>query len=262
MWLLATRGRPKLAQEAVDNFVQHGLSDHLPVVVYVDGDSYPDLKVPESWRVIEHPERRRIGPPMNDMARLFPNERTYGWLADDLRVVTPDAFDRLEAAAFPQYLAYTNDLCYASVHHEDELETGYNISGALCWGGELVRRVGWWAPPFVEQAMVDVIWCRIVSARDPGLHRYLKDVIVEHRNWRTGRRERDEVDEVPVLKPKNSPHWVDGWDIYPDHMKRDIEVAENWFHSDAFQAAVKRAHCDPHKKKVGPTRFDETVEER
>lgn len=62
----------------------------------------------------------------------------------------------------------------------------------MCWGGELVRTVGWWALPGVKQAGIDTAWTAIVQPL--GLARYTPQVICEHMNYRTGKRPLDETD--------------------------------------------------------------------
>jgi hypothetical protein len=52
--------------------------------------------------------------------------------------------------------------------------------------------VGWWALPGVRQAGIDTAWTDI--CRPLGLFEYLHDVVVEHKNWRTGKRPYDEGD--------------------------------------------------------------------
>lgn len=229
MWLLQSRNRRDQCQAAIDSFVKCGLDG--TVVVYLDGCRYdPPLQLPESWRLIQEDQHLRLSVPMNRMLGEYPDEPFYGWLADDLRALDDGCFRLLEERADVNYLAYSND-GWMSHTHRQKLCSGETLAGALCWGGDLVRRVGWWAPPMVQQAMVDVIWNKIITAQSPGLHRYAPDIIVEHWNWRTGKRARDEVDEVDAK-----------YVSFPAHMQRDIKLAKQWLAGRGFTEAVKNAY--------------------
>jgi hypothetical protein len=100
-----------------------------------------------------------------------------------------------------------------------ELQIGDNLSSGLCWGGTLVRYAGWWSLPGLVQAGIDTAWTALISAA--GFARYTPQVIVEHKNWRTGKRPVDEVDDW-------SRNGV-------DYIKRDIEFRDRWVASDDYR---------------------------
>jgi hypothetical protein len=155
----------------------------------------------------------------------YPDATHYGWLADDTRPRTRNWDTQLEAAAGEWGLAYARDLWFSeSPIERNGLEVGNNLSSGLCWGGELVRTVGWWATPGLRQAGIDMAWLDIV--RPLGLHRYRHDIVVEHLNWRTGKREKDAGDD-----------WSRGDDNYVD---RDLAAKNEWAWSTDFRLLLKR----------------------
>ncbi len=224
IWLLSTRRRPEACQQVLNACYETGMTS--PGVVYVDEDdgSYDKLSLPDNWTVHREPEWLSLQGSMQWAYRTYPQASQYGWLADDTFPRTP-GWDRLiEQATGGWNLAYCRDLWFSETPGEaDQLEAGNNLSSGLCFGGDLVRAVGWWALPGVIQAGVDTAWCDIV--RPLGLHRYLPDVTVEHANWRTQKRVYDETDRWERA----------GFGDYIDH---DFGVKDAWFRSADFRNLI------------------------
>lgn len=203
-------------------------------VVYVDEtvDQYEGLRLPSNWTMHLEPVWGSIGASMRWCFAKYPRASRYGWLADDT-VPRTDGWDAsLERAAGRWGLACARD-GYLS---EDPnwrafLESGEDLSAGLCWGGDLVRAVGWWAPPWLTQAGIDTTWTALTSPL--GLGTYVEDVTVEHKNWRTGKRHRDAGDE-----------WDRGDDPY---VARDLGAYEHWRAAEDYLAALEdlRAACSP-----------------
>lgn len=196
-------------------------------VVYVDEtvDEYKKLKLPRNWQAHYEPVWGSLQASMQWCFRRFPVAANYGWLADDTRPRTRGWDRLLEAEAGNWRLAYARDLWYSEDPIErDRLERGLNLSAGLCWGGDLVRTVGWWALPGVVQAGIDTAWCDIVWPL--GLHRYVHDVTVEHLNWRTGKRPYDPGDD-----------WVrDG----VDYVSGDLRAKDDWQGSVVYRETLAR----------------------
>lgn len=203
-----------------------------PGVVYVDEtvDEYRHIRLPKNWTIHYEPEWGSLQASLQWCFNKYPDATHYGWLADDVRPRT-DRWDKtLEAVAGDWCLSYARDLWLSENPHTlSELEQGCNLSSGLCWGGDLVRTVGWWALPGVRQAFIDVAWCRIIETF--GLQRYTHDVVVEHLNYRTGKRERDPVDD-----------WSRDGD---DYIKRDIDEGYRWLASDAYFQVLRRLSVTP-----------------
>ena len=198
-----------------------------PGVVYVDEtvDEYRNLRLPKNWRIHYEPKWGSLQASMQWAYRQFPEATRYGWLADDTVPETRGWDVRLEAAAGDYGFAQAHDNWRSlSGTAEDLFVKGLDMSAGLCWGGGLVRAVGWWALPGVRQAGIDTAWCDIIHPL--GCCTYLRDVVVEHRNWRTKKRPFDTVDE-----------WVrDG----VDYISADITVKDEWARSGEPLRAVER----------------------
>ena len=197
-----------------------------PGVVYVDEDdgSYDRLRLPRNWSIHREPRWLSLQGSMQWCYQRFPDATQYGWLADDTRPRTRGWDKQLEAAAGEWRLAYANDLWYSlNPGEREQLERGHNLSSGLCWGGELVRAVGWWALPGVIQAGIDTAWTDLV--RPLGLHCYRHDIVVEHLNWRTKKRPYDDTDlwERPDAG---------------DYIDKDLVAKDRWFRSVEYRNLI------------------------
>lgn len=223
VWLLSTRGRPKDCQAVLDACAATGMTSR--GVVYVDEtvDAYKGLRLPQNWVLHSEPEWGSLQASMQWVFNAFADAENYGWLADDTYPRT-EGWDRvLEAAAGEFGFAHARDL-WLSEQHRPVLERGGDMSSGLCWGGELVRTVGWWALPGVRQAGIDTAWCAIIEPLR--LCTYVHDVVVEHKNYRTGKRQRDRVDS-----------WTRAG---VDYVQRDIDTRNAWVASPDFAATLGR----------------------
>lgn len=193
VWVLVTRERPREAAACLHGWQEAGGSS--PGIVIVDGDEHPDywnLPVPPGWTLFRHNRRRGLSAGLRDLLEAFPLASSYGWLSDDNYPVTFEFDRRLEEAAGEWCLSYAHDGGYLSDVNPHAPASGRVLTAGLCWGGELVRTVGWLAFPGSYQAGTDVAWTELV--RPLCLHRYLHATIVEHRHWRAGKRLQDELD--------------------------------------------------------------------
>ena len=208
-WLLPTRGRPGLCQDALDACEAAKMTS--PGIVYVDGrvDDYPNLRLPANWeKVVGDLD---LQPIKNWFLERYPDASFYGLVLDDLLPRTEEFDRKMEHEAGDWYLIDTYDMWLAN----DPSTAAEGLCGAFGWGGELVRTVGWWGFPGVRQAGNDNAWCEIlIHNMDPPMKRTLLDVTIEHRNWRTGKRPKDATDG-----------WVRDGEAY---IERDFKVFEKW----------------------------------
>lgn len=203
-----------------------------PGVVYVDETvkDYQDIRLPANWTIHYEPEWGSLQASMSWCFQQYPEATHYGWLADDVRPRSMGWDASLEAMAGEWCLSYARDLWLSeNPSRLAELEDGTNLSSGLCWGGELVRTVGWWALPGVRQAFIDVAWCRIIEPLS--LQRYAGHVTVEHLNYRTGKRPMDAVDE-----------WSRAGDNY---IERDIDIGYGWLASPEYAEVLRRLKAAP-----------------
>ena len=212
IWLLSTKGRPYQCQQVLDACERTGMTSE--GIVWVDGDSYPDLRLPGNWSKREV-EWGGLRPGMQWVFENYPDASQYGWLADDMTPTSNGWDTALEERAGDWRLSYAFDGWLATAPIAlFMLERGLDMGGAPCWGGELVREVGWWAPPKMKQGGIDFVWTTLL--RDLDLHYYDEEVRVLHRHWRNSARVKDATDVLP-------------------HVEHDVELAKKYVQSKDFK---------------------------
>ena len=224
MWLMTTKGRPQAARKAIQQCWDTGMRQ--PAVMYVDGDPAGyDFTLPDNWTRYEG--NGNLAGSKRYLFETYPHERIYGWLADDNWPETPDWSYIVEDRAYPWYLIHCQDK-WMSEHRTQwyALRETTNLGAGTCWGGELVRAVGWWSPPNITQASIDWAWTSLVGKTPLGV--YLHNVIVRHDNWRTGRRAQDSND-TSIIAETMTPF-----------VRKDIDTIRNWIGSDDFQQTRER----------------------
>lgn len=174
MWIVPsvlTRARlePLMAASAATSMTS-GVVCLVDIRARLDG-----LRAPPDWTLV--PALGDMGPaetvrvaaaaaPPGGTARgLLPADhlpRTRGW-------------DRaLTVAAGDWNIAYCNDLVFGG---RDPVNGADRITGAVCFGGELVREMGAIVPDGMTLADARIAWARLGTML--GLLRYLPDVVVE-----------------------------------------------------------------------------------
>ena len=204
-----------------------------PGVVYVDGENhtqYDGIELPVNWKMVKWVDVGGIGNlagSKNYIFENYPDERVYGWIADDNIPITPGWCEMVEDAACPWNLVHCKDeFISLSSSGRDALKETRNLGGGICWGGELIRCVGWWAPPGIIQASIDWAWTSLLGCTGIGIYR--EDITVLHNNWRTGRREKDANDDTIIDGKK------------PPHVLKDISRVAGWRKSDDFKQTRER----------------------
>lgn len=225
IWLLATRGRPHLAQAVLDACEETGMTRRALLWVDETVEQYQDMRLPKNWKIKYWKRWGGIAAAMNWVFKNYPNATQYGWLADDSFprtegwdvVIEKSAGDWKLASGLDHYVSDNRQ--YMSM-----LRRGEDFGAPMCWGGELVRAVGWWALPGVKQAGIDTAWAAIVAPL--GLHAYDPSVVCEHMNYRTGKRPKDETDD-----------WTkDG----VNYIQNDIDERNRWVASDDYKQTIFR----------------------
>ncbi len=177
MFILPTYRRPQRCQEMLDSICLAVPTS--PGMVIVDGgdpEEYRDLRLPPGWTV--HVSTRNLG--FLGRLRWFferhPDLEWYGLLQDDLVIRTAGWDVELRNAAGRTGFASCNDLS----------PTGDGrMAGAQVFGGDLLRALGWWAPPGLHHTYCDNVWEHI--GRTLGNWKTLKTVITEHRHAFNGK---------------------------------------------------------------------------
>lgn len=225
IWLLSTRGRPHLAQAVLDACERTRMTSKGILWVDETVDQYQNMRLPQNWTIKFWKRWGGISTAMNWVFRNYPNASQYGWLADDTFPRTGGWDKLIEGSAGEWKIASGQDL-YVSVNPQymSMLRRGEDFGAPMCFGGELVRTVGWWALPGVKQAGIDTAWVAIVAPL--GLHSYNQNVLCEHQNYRTGKRPMDETDS-----------WVRNGVNY---IQADIDFRNNWILTQDYRDTLNR----------------------
>lgn len=181
MWFCPTYKRPERLLELADSWEKYQPGKKLVVRVWEDdprGPDYAKQPWPESWEFYTSPAEN-FTPALNEFFKKYPDEPHYGFIADDVQLTTEGALDYLEALADPFFIAYPNDTI-----QRDRLPTHY------CIGGDLVRMMGWFSPPFLQHGYTDQVW-KLLGASS-GLLRYAPQVVFYHKHFLVDRAEYDE----------------------------------------------------------------------
>lgn len=237
MWVLPTLGRPERCQEALNSIIDAGTST--PGIVIVNGDSdprYRSLRLPAGWKVHYFPENIGFLGALNWAFKTFIQEPWYGLLNDDCIVRTFEWDAKLVEAAGNHNFANSNDGW--------QTESG-RMHGAIVFGGDLLRAMGWWCPPGLWHCFADDCWEKLGTIFKN--RRYLPEVLVEHKHvWAVGAPE-DETHRLGYAKlDEDRIVWqafIDGTDFI-DTAKRvgkELDIALSFTDTSKFVVAI----CTP-----------------
>ncbi len=177
MWFLPTFGRPERCQATLDSIAAAGPSHG---AVIVDGDhSYGELRLPPRWRQYRLDDNQGLCGVLNYALQRWDNLAWYGFLTDDSIVRTPGWSEALVKAAGPAGFANSGDGWQAQ----------RRMHGAIAFGGDLLRALGWWAPPGLTHSYCDDAWERLARALDNWVH--VPQVLVEHQHPGNSKAEAD-----------------------------------------------------------------------
>ncbi len=180
MWIVPSYRRPKSLARLIE--VCKRTAPEVKMVVRLhEGDpfekEYAALNYPENWEVVTGPQQRASGA-LQHIFRLFPNEKSYGFIADDIITNTKNWDKLLERKAGEWCLAYPDD----GVH-------GKALCTHFCIGGKLVRNVGWLGPSWIDHNYIDNTWYAVAYGLE--ILRYCPEVEFEHLHPGHGKAEKD-----------------------------------------------------------------------
>lgn len=137
--------------------------------------------LPPTWLYKVLPENLGFCGGLNKGFEFFPHESFYGALSDDEFILTPGWDKILTKAAGDWYIAHGND------HWQSQ----FRIHGAMTFGGELVRTIGYLSPPGMWHWYMDNFWEHLGA--QCGIRKYCKDVLVEDRHYLSGKSQYDDT---------------------------------------------------------------------
>lgn len=181
MWFCPTYQRPEALAELAETWEKYESGKKLVVRVWSGdkfGKDYAEREWPESWEFYVS-DKELFTPAMNEFFGKYPDEPHYGFIADDIRLTQEGSLAYLENLAEPFFIAYPNDTI-----QRERLCTHY------CVGGDLVRTMGWFSPPFLQHGYTDQVWKLL--GQGAGLLRYAPQVVFYHKHFLRNRTAYDE----------------------------------------------------------------------
>lgn len=189
--IIPTRGRPQAIAEIAEAWNATGATADLRFVIDDDDPAEDEYlaaitkisKTPRSWRLhfTDGPRLRLCGS-LNDAARHdAPNYRYLAFMGDDHRprpaAMPWDARIRECLSAGPG-IVYGNDLLQ-----------GEGMPTAVAMTSDIVRTLGYMAPPKLVHLCLDLVWRD--WGRGTGRITYLPDMVIEHLHPAAGKAELD-----------------------------------------------------------------------
>lgn len=219
-----TRGRPSRAKYMAESWdrTRHSRFTHLTLAldsndpaleVYrqsIVGLPY-FLRVFDSGTMVER---------TNSAARYLREADIYGFAADDNVFVTP-MWDEAVREAF-------KDQTITTVNTNDLL-VGDEKGGSFFVRGDVVRRLGWFLPPFLEHLYVDYAITSL--AKRAGTYKYLPDVVIEHAHPYAGKAQWDALYRSvnnEAQDRRDGDAFRKWWSNEAEH---DAEVLRTWLES-------------------------------
>ena len=169
MWILPTRGRPDLAQRVFSL-----APPTAPGVMVVDEDqvdAYSAVSLPIGWQRLVLP-RLYLAEKLNATVERFPGAGFYGIVNDDMLPASPAWDITLPLVADRWKIAWADDELNGRI-------------GAAAFGGDLVRALGWLAPPALKHFYIDD--AHELVAHDLGIGRPMMNVKIAHLHFSTGK---------------------------------------------------------------------------
>lgn len=182
MIILPTLRRPHLLKNFVSAYKQTDAT--LPIHVVLDSadTSYAAVELPSHWKRITVPAGTKLGGIYPLIIKAFPDASFYAMIGDDVVPETMHWDIALKENCLPDKIAWGWD----GIQNE-KLPTHPFI------GGELVRKLGWFAAPGMQQYFVDNIWKHLADVLDCAA--YLPNVKMRHCHYTSGDRSRDRTDD-------------------------------------------------------------------
>lgn len=148
MWLLPTKGRPHQVGAFFDRWRK--TAANTPGILIVNADDCPDVyslvALPSNWKIVVV-NSTCVADAVNTVLLTLQDQEWVGLLCDDLSPESME-WDRLLVEQSKPW----NIVASANGSQEQRLH------GALVYGGDLLRAVGWMYPPGIKHSFHDDAW--------------------------------------------------------------------------------------------------------
>lgn len=171
MWIIPSYGRPDQCRALIDNMVAKGASSFGVVYLHPEDPSADQYTVPENWSISFIPAGL-IGcaESTRQAVAQYPSEPWYGFVPDDNVIETDDFEDLMVRAAGDWGISSGLDTLQP-----------HRMHGAIVFGGEYVRSIGYIVPGGFQHLFIDDLWEKVAS--ELGNWRLMYNVVTPHR-WR------------------------------------------------------------------------------
>ena len=209
--LIPTRERPADLKLFLDSWVKYteGLSD---LWIQVDKDDPTDYHFVKKYNCIKLVgDREPFLHILNGLAKISSKQYDYvGFMEDDC------CFTQLWEKIFIDKLdEIKKEKGYGIVWGNDNINKE-NIVGLPFMTSNIVKTLGYMSPPELEFLWADYFWKHLGQALDC-LH-YFPDILIEHRHYSTGKREKCKISEIVDKKGEKD---------YYNYMKYQNQGFEN-----------------------------------
>lgn len=158
---------------------------HSDIVVGIDeGDTTYDIvkdKYPFTFETTTHTTPLAI---LNELAVKYCNEYSYICFMEDDCNFNTDGWENI-------FIHKLEELGDNGIVWGNDLINGASLVGLPFMNSKIIQRLGYMTPPELKYLWADHFWIRLGRVLN-SLH-YFPDVIVEHRHYSTGKREKDDV---------------------------------------------------------------------
>lgn len=168
MIILPSKQRPENLKRFIRLYKETDGS--LPIHVIFNADDacyYNDIETPVHWKRVSVPTGTNLGSIFDLIFKKYPNEPYYGMVADDVTPQTKGWDTTMAEICQPNKIVWgCDDL------QNERLPVHPFI------GGDLIRKLGWWAAPGLKHWYVDNVWKNVADSLDCGV--YLPYVKMTH----------------------------------------------------------------------------------
>lgn len=209
MIVLPTKGRPESLRRFIKAY--NATAAILPIHIIfdaADAHSYNHIETPPHWKRVSAPAGTPIGEIFGLIFKKYPDEPYYGMVADDVLPETSGWDVIMSELCKPDKIVWGDD----DIH-------GEKLPVHPFIGGELVRKLGWWAAPGLKHWFVDNVWKSLADALECGL--YLPQVKMTHLHPVNGRAPMDRT-----------------YKEQPNHKEDELSYVR--FMENGFQTSVDR----------------------